>query len=805
MSGRLWFLLALLVSGTPFLLAESFISGRVVDENNAAIPEAAITLRSPDAVWRAFTDPTGAFEFHAPPGDYEVTAERDAYFPLAPRPVHLLDGPQELQLVLNHQRELFQSVKVEGSAPPLDPERTTRQEKLSGLNITGIPYSSTHNLRNAMKLMPGVIQDSRGGLHFSGGAENQVLYTLDGFNIGDPVTGNFSSRLDVDTVRSLEYSTGRFSPEFGKGSAGVLAIQTEMGDDKYRYNATNFVPGIDTRTNLHIGTWAPRISFSGPIVKGRAWFSESTDGEYSTTVVPGLPKDQQRASSVRLGDLLRTQVNLTPGNILFASFLVNTWNAPKTGLGALDPPSTTNNQRTRTWFFSVKDQIYLSHEMLLEVGLGEDRTFARQIPQGDALYQLSPNGRSGNFFVNSMQQSQRTQLVANLFLPAVRRAGRHQWKIGVDFNRLNYEQQVHRTGYEVFGLAGYLLHLTTFAGPTYLRRPGMELSSYLQDAWRIRPNLTVDIGIRQDWDELVRHTAFSPRISFAWVPFASHKTKIAGGYAVTCDPSNLAIFARPLDQYAIDHSFNPDGSIQGEPQQTHFVITNPHLKVPRYANWTLEWDQQLPRGLQAGFNLLRKRGTDGFAYAAIPASPGYFDLTNLRRDTYDSAQVSLHQSFGTQYEWMASYTRSRSLSNSVLDYSVDQPLSTTNNFGPLTWDAPNRFVGWFYLPTPWKQWAVAGLAEARDGFPFSIQRDDNSLVGAVNSHRYPLNFYLDLHLEYRFRFRGMRLALRGGFNNITNHKNYTVVNNTVGSPAFLRFYGSDGRHFVLRFRWLGKE
>jgi hypothetical protein len=52
--------------------------------------------------------------------------------------------------------------------------------------------------------------------------ENQVLYTLNGFNISDPVSGRFTTRLPVESVRSVEYSSGRYSAEFGKGSAGAL-------------------------------------------------------------------------------------------------------------------------------------------------------------------------------------------------------------------------------------------------------------------------------------------------------------------------------------------------------------------------------------------------------------------------------------------------------------------------------------------------------------------------------------------------------------------------------------------------------
>ena len=48
-------------------------------------------------------------------------------------------------------------------------------------------------------------------------------------------------------------------------------------------------------------------------------------------------------------------------------------------------------------------------------------------------------------------------------------------------------------------------------------------------------------------------------------------------------------------------------------------------------------------------------------------------------------------------------------SNAVLPLSVEQTASFSNNEGPMPWDAPNRLMGWFYLPTPWRRWAVAGL------------------------------------------------------------------------------------------------
>lgn len=825
-----------LIFGTLVLVlplrAAVTIRGRVVDENNVAVAGARVWGRAPSegvgTPEEAFGSSglTGLFTFTLPsPGLYLFSVEAIGYFPLRDRAVRVDESLGELHLVLNHQREVFESVKVRASASPVDLDKTSSQQSLKGLEILNVPFPSTHSLQNAMKLMPGVTQDSRGRVHFEGSAENQVFYTLNGFNITDPLTGTFDTHLSVEAVRSLDFSSGRYSPEFGKGSAGALAIHTETGDDQLRYSATNFVPGVDTRKRLHLGTWSPRLGISGPIVKGRAWFSETIDGLYQQLIVPDLPAGQDRNASLQISNLLHGQVNLTPANILYTDFLVNRLSAGQRGLTALDPPPTTTDVRSRTWFFSMKDQMYLAHGTLLEFGFAQNRTFNRQIPQGPDLYIIAPSGRQGNYFIDSTQKSQRDQLISNLYLPSFRLAGVHQLKAGIDLDRLNYWQDMRRTGFEAYSLGGYLLRKTTFGGSGLLNHASLEASSYLLDAWRIRPNLMLEGGVRQDWDELVRRVVFSPRLAVSYAPFGRKDMKISGGYAVIYDATTLQLFTRPQDQYSLSTAYNPDGSVLRGPAATIFTIQNAHLRAPRYENWSLGFDQQLPHRFRLQATLLRKRGQDGFTYinnfvsensiapsmfAAYHAVTfdGIYNLANYRRDIYDSAKFTIRQSIGEEYEWMASYSRSRALSNAVVDVSVDQPMLLTgdaNNIGPMAWDTPNRILSWGYLPTWWKQWAMAYLMEIHSGLPFSIQTEDNQLAGPVNSWRFPTYFSLNLHLERRFHLRGYRFALRGGFNNITNHQNPNVVNSTVGSPDFLHYYGSEGRHFVFRLRFLGKE
>jgi hypothetical protein len=278
------------------------------------------------------------------------------------------------------------------------------------------------------------------------------------------------------------------------------------------------------------------------------------------------------------------------------------------------------------------------------------------------------------------------------------------------------------------------------------------------------------------------------------------------------------MFGRPLDQNAFTTTYLANGSPAGPPTLTTFTARSFGLKLPRATNWNLNVDRQLSPRLYLTAKYLRRRGTDEFAFlnaltpgappSLLPlpngASPGLYRLTNLRRDDSDSFQVSLRQTLSGQFEWMASYTRSRAVSNGVLDPGLPQPLQILPNLVSMPWEAPNRFLAWAYLPLPWKKWAVSALADLRSGFPFSVRDQSGAVIGAIDSNRYPLNFDLNIAVERMVVLRGYRFALRGGMNNITDRLNPTAVNNVVGAPGSLQFYGAEGRHFVVRIRFFGR-
>src|SRR5207253_4774854 len=139
-------------------------------------------------------------------------------------------------------------------------------------------------------------------------------------------------------------------------------------------------------------------------------------------------------------------------------------------------------------------------------------------------------------------------------------------------------------GFGNIGLSGDLLRKVMFQGSGLLTRPSLEFSSYVLDNWKVKPNFYVQAGVRQDWNELVRQTVLSPRVSFSYAPFKRGNTKIAAGYAITYDAATPQLFSRPSDEYSLTTLYDRSGAIQNGPAATVFTIGS-HLKMPRYQNW----------------------------------------------------------------------------------------------------------------------------------------------------------------------------------------------------------------------------
>jgi hypothetical protein len=784
-----------------------------VDENGAAVAAARLNLTPYKGMpLMGETDYAGRKEFSAiPSGTYTLHIEKEGFFAFNQAGIHVGEV-SAVEVTLHHTREFPEQVNVVYSPPAIDPAKTQSSETLSNEEIINLPFPVDRDIRYSLPILPGVLQDSTGQLHVNGSSTRQVLDQMDGFNVSDPATGQFLTRVSVDALRSVDVAGSRYSTEFGKGSGGVINMRTATGDDHWRLTGTDFIPGISSKRGFTINDWTPRLMTSGPVRKGKAWFMDALEGEFDQSIYTELPVGADRNSVWRGSNLSRLQMNLAQNNNLTASLLVNSIFSPRNGLDPLDPVSTTQRYTANGYIFSARDQHLFDSGLLLEAGVAVSSFFSSVFPQGDQTYIETPNGTSGNYYFSNRGRGDRTEVIGNLFVPPLHASGRHEIKMGIDVDRVADYEDYDRQPYEVLRADGTLSRTVSFVNAPPFTRNNEETGGYAQDRWSPMSRIIVEPGIRFDTDEIVHGVAASPRIASTFLLNRSGRSKLSAGIGIYRDSSNLDILTRSLSGTRTDLFYDATGTILLQPPvvSTFSIGPNP-LLFSRALNTSVAFEQALPKTTYLRVELIDRRTSDIWTFvnpgaSTLPNGPftGQFELTNGRNDHYDSAGITLRHVFKQNHAVFASYTRSRALTNADFTYSLDGVLFSPQAGGPLPWDAPDRLTSWGYLPFLYK-FDAAYTVDWRSGFPFSIENDSQEVVGAPDSLRFPQYFSLDLSLERRLTAFHYQWAVRGGVVNITKHGNYSYVNSNIDSSDYLSYSGAEGRSFILRIRLLGRK
>src|SRR5262245_41280346 len=259
------------------------LRGLVVEDNGAPVANAAITLRAADgATWRASSDETGRFSLpRLAAGAAIVTLNKPGFFQLKDAPLSLAAGANETTFTLAREQELREQIDVISQIGAVELDSIEQEETLTAREIREIPVPSSHSLQNALPALAPVVQDSSGKLHVAGARTRETQYVLDGFEVGDPVTGEFSSRINVDSVQTVTVQPGQIDARWAHPGAGVVHIETPTGDDRWRFTTTNFIPDLSFESGVRLGNWYPRFTFSGPHIKGRLWFTDGLSWQHS--------------------------------------------------------------------------------------------------------------------------------------------------------------------------------------------------------------------------------------------------------------------------------------------------------------------------------------------------------------------------------------------------------------------------------------------------------------------------------------------------------------------------------------------
>jgi hypothetical protein len=796
------------------------LQGRVVDEDGLPVGGTQVKLEAAGGQsFFAATDDSGYFSVaNLPAGEYTVRVEKQGYFVLQDQKVQLAADSGEFWFTLNHVEEVHEQVDVIAPANQIDPSTTSSTESLSNAEIIDIPVASSHDLLQSLVAMPQVLLDNSDQLHIAGANNTEVQYLLDGVEVGDPASNGLTSRMIVDAVRTAQIQTGRFGAEYAHPGGAILSYDTREGDDRWRFSATDFIPGIRVQNGWHLGDYYPRVTFSGPIIPNELWFAQSFDILHILSVLKGLPPGQPDTSTLWGADSWsRLLWRISTNNSLHVGFLANVTQSQNARLDALHPQSTTTTVNGRELFGFVKEQSYFE-KTVVDIGIGVEDSLNNSTPQGTAAYILLVDGAEGNYFQKQNQDARRYQFFSDAIREPLKWFGSHTISVGGNLSGVELTQESTRGEIQALRENLTLDRLTTFAGDANIHVANTLAGGFVQDSWSPNAHFVAQAGVRADWDRLFQAALVQPRVALNWMPFATqdkslkdNHAKFSVGWGRYEIPLNLSLIGQAYDQQEVDTLYDPTGKVpvQGPATSTFILPARglPSLQQPYFDILSAGWEERFGQTTLVSVELLARSQHHGLAYETL--SPGQigsdFLLQSTREDKYRGVTVTARHTFKNSMVLFGSYTRSKADTNEVLQPMLGSLYFAPQQPGPLNWDAPNRVLSWGTIPTPIWGILVSYLFDFHTGFPYGAINQQQFLIGAANAYRFPDYASLTLGLEKKFTFKNRIFAARLAVINILNRQNPDVVVNNVDAPNFGAFTGGQGRAFTARLRFVGRK
>ena len=432
---------------------------------------------------------------------------------------------------------------------------------------------------------------------------------------------------------------------------------------------------------------------------------------------------------------------------------------------------------------------------------------------------ISPEGWGGNFFDMWTRSANQVELFPIYQFAQKEWLGRHQLKVGVDFNHRSYSGTDHSHPIQLFRQNGSIAEQINFQGGGRLNAQDTEFAEFLQDDWRINDRLSLNLGGRFTTQSIGRSAAFAPRGGFVYAPGEDHKTVIRGG---------AGLFYARVPLLAADFLDNPErvvslyglnGSLIAPPvvfQNAYvtqlpgggFVPTGRNLDTsPRNFTAKFEVDREIRRNVMLRVSYVYSHTQDLYfvtPVAGVSGSRSMLGLANTGGSYYHEFETTVHYKAGERSQLNVSYIHSQArgdlntLSNLYVPFET--PVIVPNVTSNLAANVPNRLVGWSSIGLP-ANFTLSPVIDVHSGLPYSNINTYQNYVGGANTQRYPTFFSLDLKVYRDFPLRLPFLGtmknrkLRFGLYtlNLTNHSNPLQVYNNVTSPYFGHFVGFQHR------------
>ncbi len=770
------------------------------------LPGVQIVLRcekGADNARTTVTDETGRFSLPGlAPDKCSVTATAEG-FRSETKPVVVTEkSPVELAFQLS-LATVEEKVIVSGETQGMETTETSAKEEIKSSTLEHAPLAN-ERFTDAIPLLPGVVRGPDGLLNVKGTRASQSGLLVNSANVTDPVTGEYGLNLPIDVVQSVQVLANPYDPEYGKFTGAITTVQTRSGGDDFKVQFQNFMPRPRERAGsiVGIGGFTPRLTFSGPIRRGRAYYLQSLEYRFIRTRVPGLRHlDRALRSDTNLESFdshTQFDLDLDATNHLALSLSFFPQKLGFVNLNTFNPQEVTPNSRQRGFLLAVAERKVFADLSLLESFFSIKDLDADIFPAGPASSAmiLRPEENAGGFFNRQDRESRRYEWQEAYHFRPVQARGEHLAKVGINVSHSSFEGVHASNSVQVQRSNGSLAQLIEFIGPTLVERSATETTVFIQDRWTPHPRLTLNFGLRYDRDTLGDSNNFAPRFGISIALTADNRTVLRGGVGRFFDkiPLNAGVFEQLQSRRII--RFAPDGiTALGPPLQFQNVIQGGHLENPRSIAWNAELDREVVRNLAVRLSYQQRQSRRDLVLDPLETPQPILLLRNAGRSLYREYQVSARYAFKEKSQLVVSYVRSRATGD-LNDFNrflgnFENSIIRPNERSLLPFDAPNRFLAWADVQLPYDV-IVSPVLEVRDGFPFSLVDANRDFVGPRNrAGRFPTFAALDLQATKGLKIPvfGRKLKTRIGLKifNITDHFNPRDVQNIIdSSPVAFR-------------------
>jgi carboxypeptidase family protein/TonB-dependent receptor-like protein len=581
----------------------STIEGTVRDANDAVIAGATIKANGNalSTERTAISDSNGVFRITAlPAGNYTVEASQSGF---ATRVFDSVELTLNRTLTLDIQLDVGavqERVGITAAEQLLEPTVSSTGGTITPRQIVDLPVNG-RNYLDLMQLVPGVTinrqEDPRGDnatpvLGERGGNNN---FLIDGQPNKNTVDGGPAAQFNQETIAEFQVLTTGYKAEFGQATGAIVNVITKSGANDYhgvaslfhRNNAFDSSNSLDqTKTDApFLLRWDYSLALGGRVIKDKVFFFGSAERitedrrldfvfpeatpqvirDFETNFDNPTQNFETRAFlkfDEQLGrHHLMQQMNYTNGVIRdFLPLSLST-----------NLPSTRNDSGARhlllgfsdTALFGDQAKPWLVNLRFAYRGEPSDTRPSHPDAGPSTSFNLFDSFTTGEVFGNLGQvqfgngftASNLDQKYTSFSASADKYFGQHNFKFGWNFLRTKVDglessvlfNQLFATidDFSEFGpVNSGFFTLVTQGGLTpedneiHLRNNYNGL--YVQDDWKIHHALTLNLGVRWDYDsEFPNKKNFSPRIGAAWA--INSKTVVRGHFGVFYDQFRLGL------------------------------------------------------------------------------------------------------------------------------------------------------------------------------------------------------------------------------------------------------------------------